>query len=192
MDVLVGFATAHGSTQGIAKAIGDRLTQAGLQVDVRAIDAIEGLDGYDAVILGSAIHSDAWLPPASAFVKHHVAELATRPVWLFSVSSIGETSGIFGQGVTGFMRRMRKESDELVSFRLAVRPRGHRNFAGSVERSHWNLAGDLFLKAFGGTYGDHRDWQDIAAWADGIARDLSALPVSPAGRAGGQADPDRS
>jgi menaquinone-dependent protoporphyrinogen oxidase len=174
MSVLVGYASAYGSTKGIAKEIGDRLTTAGLQADVRPIDEIEAIDTYDAVVLGSAIHNMAWLPQAAALVRSHTADLAVRPVWLFSVSSVGETSSFFGPRVARFMRRMRNEPKEIAGFRQAIRPRDHRNFAGAVERTHWNLAGHLFLKAFGGSYGDHRDKRDVDTWTDGIARQLLA------------------
>lgn len=170
--VFVGYATAHGSTEGIARAIGERLTRAGLSADVRSVDEVEALDAYDAVVLGSAIHDRRWLPQAAAFVRRHTAALARRPVWLFSVSSVGDTNGFLGPGPTRLVQRVRRDTEELAAFRRAIGPRGHRNFAGAIERTHWNLAGDLFLRAFGGTYGDHRDWRDIDAWADGIARQL--------------------
>jgi len=32
----------------------------------------------------------------------------------------------------------------------------------------------VFLKTFGGRYGDHLDWRDIDAWANNIARQLLA------------------
>jgi menaquinone-dependent protoporphyrinogen oxidase len=174
MRVLVGYASAHNSTKGIANEIRDRLMNAGLGADVRSVDEIDTLETYDAVVLGSAIHNQAWLPQAAAFAKAHADDLARRPVWLFSVSSVGETSSFLGSRITSFVRRRRKDTKELADFRRAIRPRDHRHFAGAIERTHWNILGDLFLRAFGGTYGDHRDWRDIDAWADGIARQLQA------------------
>ena len=176
MRAVVAYAGAYGSTKGIANEIGDRLTKTGLQVEARPIDEIEAIETYDAVVLGSAIHNMAWLPQAVAFVQTYAADLANRPVWLFSVSSVGDTSSFFGPRVARFIRRMRKEPKEIAGFRQTIRPRGHRNFAGAIERTHWSVAGNLFLKAFRGNYGDHRDWRDIDAWADGIARQLRAAP----------------
>ena len=86
MKVLVGYASAHGSTEGIAKEIGERLTLTGVQAEVRPIDEIEEIDTFDAVVLGSAIHNMTWLPQATALVQRRAADLAVRPVWLFSVS----------------------------------------------------------------------------------------------------------
>lgn len=172
MRVLVGYASAHGATKGIAEEIGDRLTGAGHKVDVRSLAEGAVVGSYDAAVLGSAIHNQGWLPEAARFLTSHARELAIRPVWIFSVSSVGDTSSFFGPAVERFVRRIRKETGEIAGFRRAIRPRDHRNFAGAVERNHWNLAGHLFMKAFGGRYGDHRDWRDIDAWSDGIARQL--------------------
>jgi menaquinone-dependent protoporphyrinogen oxidase len=175
VKVAVGYETAHGSTKGIANEITERLKRAGIEAVVQPIEELGALDGYDAIVLGSAVHNQAWLPRAAAFVTAHRAELAALPVWLFSVSSVGDSSSFFGSRVAGLMRRARSEPRDITGFRTALRPRGHRNFAGAVERSHWDRAGHLFLKAFGGRYGDHRDWPDIDAWADGIARQLLTM-----------------
>jgi len=107
MRVLITYATAHGSTKGVATEIGGRLAASGLSVDVLPAEGVGSLDGYDAVVIGSAVHNGAWLPPASSLIDHHVDELASRPVWLFSVSSVGESSSFFGARVAAVMRRMR-------------------------------------------------------------------------------------
>jgi menaquinone-dependent protoporphyrinogen IX oxidase len=54
------------------------------------------LESYDAVAIGSAIHNQTWLAPAAAFVRNRATILSKRPAWLFSVTSIGETSSFFG------------------------------------------------------------------------------------------------
>lgn len=173
--ILVGYASAHGSTKGIAEAIGARLIKAGLRAEVRSLEEDVGsIEAYDALVLGSAIHNMKWLPPAGTFMRSHAAELSRRPVWLFSVGSLGDTSSFFGARTGRLLQRMRngKDAEEMAGFREAVRPRAHHNFAGAVEASHWNAIGGLFLKLLGGSYGDHRDWRDIDAWADAIAREL--------------------
>jgi len=172
MHVLVAHASAHGSTEGIASAIADRLRTAGHVVDLCPIDEVGSLTGTEAVVLGSAIHSGAWLPPAADFVEAHTAELSRLAVWLFSVSSVGDTSSVFGRRVTARMRRMRSEPAQITQWRPRLSVRGHRNFAGVVEQSHWGLTGTLFVRALGGSFGDHRDWDDVVLWADEIGAAL--------------------
>jgi menaquinone-dependent protoporphyrinogen oxidase len=184
--ILVAYASAHGSTRRIADEIAAPLVRAGATVEVLPVDDVRSSpDSYDACIVGSAVHGMEWLPAAIAFVEQHAASLATRPVWLFSVSSVGDTTSVFGPRVAGLMRRLRSEPKTIPRLRTVVHPLGHRNFAGVIERSHWDLAGHLFLRAFGGRYGDHLDHEDIARWADAVAarvaserrnRDRSAEP----------------
>jgi menaquinone-dependent protoporphyrinogen oxidase len=178
MTVLVVYASAYGSTKGIAKHIGEQLARAGHATEVQPVDEVVALDGFDAIVLGSAIHNMAWLPPASEFARAHAAELANRPTWLFSVSSVGETTSFFGPRASRLMRRMRKDK-HVAPVRDAARPRGHRDFAGAIERTHWGLSGRLFLRVLGGSYGDHRDWDDVDAWADEIARELDQARAVP-------------
>jgi menaquinone-dependent protoporphyrinogen oxidase len=115
-----------------------------------------------------------WLPPAADFVRSHGEALSRRPLWFFSVGSLGETTSFFGPRAARLFRRMRgnRDTKEMAALRRFARPRAHRNFAGAIRAEHWNQIGDLFMRLLGGTYGDHRDWQDVDAWADGIARAL--------------------
>src|SRR3954463_8889622 len=53
--VLVTFTSKHGSTAEIADAIAETLYESGFQVDCVKGCELESLDGYDAVILGSAV-----------------------------------------------------------------------------------------------------------------------------------------
>lgn len=176
MRVLVGYATAFGSTTGIAERIGERLAGAGCEVDVRRVEEVEAVEGSDAVVLGSAVHDALWLPQARAFVKRHRSQLRRRPVWLFSVSSVGDTTSFVSPKVARALRQLQNEPKDVARFRQAIGARDHRNFAGAVQRKQWGVKGHLFLKATGGQYGDHRDWEDIEDWAGGIARSLSTTP----------------
>jgi len=109
------------------------LISSGLPTDLLAIDAISSIRGYDALVLGSAVQNMAWLPDATTFVQRRTADLAARPVWLFSVSSVGATSSFFGPTVARVMRKMRNEPKNIAEFRRAIQPRDHRAFAGAVD-----------------------------------------------------------
>jgi menaquinone-dependent protoporphyrinogen oxidase len=176
--VLVGYASAHGSTQGVAERIGDRLQRRGAAVDVRPVSDVPDPDRYDAAVLGSAVHGGKWLPAAAQFVGRNAADLRERPVWLFSVSTLGDEESMFRPRVATWLRALRKETPEIAGFRAAVSPRGHRNFAGAIARSHWPPSGRAFFRAMGGRYGDHRNWAAIEAWADRIAAQVLPAAVA--------------
>jgi menaquinone-dependent protoporphyrinogen oxidase len=173
MEVLVAYASAHGSTGGVARRIAERLTAAGHHVDLRPAHDVDDLTRFDAIVLGSAIHSGRWLTPADDLLRRHAGDLASRRTWCFSVCSIGETTSFFGPRVSRLGRRARKSPPGLVEVAATFRPRGHRWFAGAIGRDHWGRIGNVVLRACGGTFGDHRDWDDVRSWADGIAAELA-------------------
>lgn len=177
--VLVGYATANGSTQGVAERIGDRLRQHGVAVDVRPVDDVLDLGRYDGFVLGSAIHGGTWLPAAAQFIDRQAAVLGERPVWLFSVSTVGDQESMFGPRVAKRLSALRKEAPEIRRFRSAVGVREHRNFAGVIAPSHWTASGRAFFRVMGGRYGDHRNWDAIEAWADHIAGQLLSAADGP-------------
>lgn len=85
MVVLVGYASAHGSTRQVAEQIASRLRDRGHLVDLRPMDEVGNPGAYDAAVLGSAIHGGSWLEGATAFIDRGLGALTGRPVWLFSV-----------------------------------------------------------------------------------------------------------
>ena len=172
MKVFVGYATAHGATQGIAERIAEGLRMSSLDVEVAPMSAVGGLSGYDAVVLGSAIHAGNWLPDGHQFVEREAATLRARPVWLFSVSTLGDEESMFRPRVAARLRRMRKETPELAQFRESIGQREHRNFAGAIRRSDWPATGRAFFRVMGGRYGDYRNWAAIDEWTERIARSL--------------------
>jgi hypothetical protein len=84
MRVLVAYGSKMGGTAGIAELIGQGLTDAGFQADVRPVSEVDHIEAYDAVLVGGALYSGHWHRQARRFVKRHASTLRTRPVWLFS------------------------------------------------------------------------------------------------------------
>ena len=58
--VLVTFGSKHGATAEIADVVAETLRACGLDVDCVDAGDVERLDGYDAVILGSAVYMRRW------------------------------------------------------------------------------------------------------------------------------------
>lgn len=67
--ILVNYATRAGSTAEIAAAIAETLSARGYAVDVKLVKEKPVLDGYIAVVPGSAIRMGNWLPEAVDVVK---------------------------------------------------------------------------------------------------------------------------
>lgn len=179
MNVLVGYASEHGSTRGIAERVASRLRDRGLAAEARPLGPVTDPGGYRACVLGSAIHSGDWLPEGAEFLRRNLSALARRPVWLFSVSTVGERSSAFPPAVAARMRRILRLPAAVSAVADALHPRSHHAFAGVVAADDWGLAGRVFMTGLGGRYGDHRDWDEIGEWADSIADDLAARAAQP-------------
>jgi menaquinone-dependent protoporphyrinogen oxidase len=162
MRVLVTAASRYGATAEIARAIGQVLTERGLDATVTSPEEVASLDGYDAVVLGSAVYAGRWLPPAKELVDRSGDALAARPVWLFSSGPIGNPP--------------KPEEDPVDSARLVERTkaRDHRVFAGKLTRKQLSFPERAIVMALRAQEGDFRDWPEIKAWASEIADDLQA------------------
>ncbi|QLY28586.1 flavodoxin domain-containing protein [Nocardia huaxiensis] len=166
IHAVVLYASAQGSTREIAHFIGLQLRSRGALVEVADIEEAPALSGFNAVIIGSAIHNMAWLPAAADYVRTHRDDLNSRDVWLFSVG--------LGPALRGPIGRWfgRQVPSRIAALRDSVAPRGYRSFAGRIERSgpwwvHW-----VYVAMGGGRYGDLRDWESILAWSETIAGEL--------------------
>jgi menaquinone-dependent protoporphyrinogen oxidase len=167
MMVLVGYASEHGSTRDIAQRMAARLSEGERRVEVLSLDRVRDLGRYEAVVLGSAIHDQEWLPLATRFVRRNLDTLAARPVWLFSVGMPGALP------VPLRKLAMKEESKVIADFRDAIVPRDHHLFSGVIDRDQLSFVGRLLFRALGGRYGDFRDWTEVDAWAENIAHQLT-------------------
>lgn len=90
--ILVTYASRFGSTQQVAEAIAQALEEEGCQVDLKPMRETPTVNGYRAVLLGSAVNHGKWLPESVEFVRAHQKALNRVPVALFTVhiANIGE------------------------------------------------------------------------------------------------------
>ncbi|MET9294714.1 flavodoxin domain-containing protein [Streptomyces sp. NPDC003077] len=180
MRVLVGYTGEHGSTRGVAEHVAATLGKDGHEAEVVPL-AVPGAGGpapdHDAFVLGSAVHNGRWMPEADAFLRRYRGELAGRPLWLFSVG--------LARVLGGWVERRAPDPEPVRSLCAALHPVDHHLFAGAFEREHTGLVGHVVFRAMGGRYGDHRDWDEIGAWADGIARHLATISRSAGSRVPG-------
>lgn len=173
MTVLVAYASALGSTREIAQHVASRIAVALGEVECRSVEEVEAVSGYEAVVVGSAIHNQAWLPPASLFFTRHAPELAKRPVWAFSV-------GMADALPKPFRRRGAALQQERLTGVLAkeVPLRGHKIFSGVYNAGQMPAPLRVLFRLTGGRFGDLRDWAAVDAWTDEITDQL-AKPASP-------------
>jgi menaquinone-dependent protoporphyrinogen oxidase len=169
--VLVAHASRQGSTEGVAESIAATLRAQGRDVECRAAADVDDLGPYEAVVFGSAVYDQAWLPEGEAFISRHRGALAERPTWLFTVGSFGDRARLIG-------RIARREPKDIAATREAIRPSEYRVFAGVIDARRWPLLPRLLFRLLGGRFGDNRDWHDIEAWARQIAATLDRVDAA--------------
>jgi menaquinone-dependent protoporphyrinogen oxidase len=163
--VIVAYATRAGSTRGVAERIAGRLRSCGLEVDAVPAAELGGETRFDALVIGSAVFGGRWMPEAEQLVAKIAPGVAGRPVWLFSVGTFGDEGRILGA-------LARREPGNIAELRALVHARDYRVFAGVIARAQWPLWSRLFARAFGVRVGDNRNWSQIDAFGDAIAREL--------------------
>jgi menaquinone-dependent protoporphyrinogen oxidase len=166
MKILVAYASKHGSTTAIARAVAEKLRAAGNEVDLGTVAEVADVGTYDAYVIGSAVYYGSWMKEATVFVESNTAWLARRPVWLFSSGPVGPAAPA--------------DPKELPALREAIAPLDHRIFYGALDRRGLSIGERIVVGAVKAPDGDYRDWREIGSWADEIARELAKtepLPV---------------
>ena len=163
--ILVTYASRTGSTAEIAEAIGKTLVEGGADVDVLPMQEVKDLAPYRAVVAGSAIRGNKWLPEATQFVRTHQAALACKPFATFTVC--------ITLAMPGADRYREAVRAWLAPVRALVKPVSEGLFAGRLDFSklpfslkklqfHFAVALGIFPKD------DRRDWQAIQGWAESL------------------------
>lgn len=165
MRVLVTAASRHDATSGIAREIATTIGARGIEVECLAPGAISAVDGFDAVVLGSAVYMGRWLPEARDFVDRFAADLTARPVWLFSSGPIGEPP------------KPTENATDVAPLVERLAARGHASFSGALRSERLGMRERLVVRAFRAPDGDFRPWDAVRAWATAIAHELQQAPV---------------
>lgn len=160
MKILVTAASKHGSTQEIADAIAMRLRSDGFEVDQFPPESVQSLNGYDAIVVGSSVYMRQWVESARNFVEQYHEQLKKIPVWAFSV------------GMSGVPKRAPQDPRRIGPVATVNLFRNQKTFAGRYDPSRLSLRERSVARLAGAIEGDFRQWDEVNAWADSIAKEL--------------------
>ena len=163
--VLVAYASKYGATAEIAERIGQVIGEAGLSADVLAVEKVEGLAQYKAVVLGSAVYMGRWRREAARFMKTNEKVLEGQMVWLFS-------SGPTDKGEPLELVEGLYLPRGLQPVAERIRPKDIVVFHGVAVLEKMNFFDRWIMKKVKAPMGDFRDWDTIVAWAKSIADEL--------------------
>ncbi|MCB9451287.1 MAG: hypothetical protein H6672_07590 [Anaerolineaceae bacterium] len=170
MNVLLAYATTHGSSAEIAQFMSKVLQEKGHTAKVVNVEHINTIENYGAFILGSPIYAGNWMPEFSTFLKAFGSRMAAHPVYLWvSCIRVLEENG----------------QEHVLEFYLQhdllreVKVREAATFAGklNLEETDWNERWTLAARYDGGTWpssfnGDFRNWEEIRQWTERVAEEL--------------------
>ena len=161
MKVLVTAATKHGATAEIAATIGEALRgDHGLDATVVPPEQVTTIDGYDALVLGSAVYAGHWLAAAKELVDRAAGALAGKPVWLFSSGPVGDPP------------KPEEDPVDVAEIVAVTKAREHRMFAGKLDKRQLGFGERAIVVALRVPEGDFRNWAEINGWASEIALSL--------------------
>jgi menaquinone-dependent protoporphyrinogen oxidase len=162
MRILVAYASKHGGTEGLARAIAARLREAGHTANAVPARSVDKLDDFDAVIVGGGLYAGRWPWQAVRFVQRFLDELCQMPVWLFSSGPLDHSASHARIPPLG----------PVAHWVDRTRARGHMTFGGKLDPATKGFFASAMVK--NGLCGDFRDWQQVDAWADAIALQLES------------------
>ncbi|MEA3327529.1 MAG: flavodoxin domain-containing protein [Chloroflexota bacterium] len=82
-NVLIAYGTGAGSTAEVAQAIGEEMEKAGAAVDVKPVETVENISGYDAVVVGSSVRAFRILGKTRRFMHKFKQALRDVPAAFF-------------------------------------------------------------------------------------------------------------
>jgi menaquinone-dependent protoporphyrinogen oxidase len=164
--ILVAYASRCGSTGGVAGAIAGTFCDAGASVDVLRVENVPNLKGYHGVVVGSAIHSDQWLPEALDFVERHGKDLSGLPVAYFlTCLTLVRNTEENRKKALGFMTPLRRKVPGVTPVDTGL-------FSGVLAYDKLSFMVRMVMKMKmqdkGVAEGDYRDWEAIKAWAGSV------------------------
>ncbi|HEX2907297.1 MAG TPA: flavodoxin domain-containing protein [Phototrophicaceae bacterium] len=173
MNVLVGYASAHGSTAEVAEYIGKSLHQQGFKVTVANVEKVHSVDAYHLVVLGTAIHSGSWLPEMTKFINDFQESLMQRPVYFWvNCIRVLEPHGL------EHVMEYYMDTDLLEKMNV----QDITAFGGKLDLQtvDWNERWTLAARYDGATWpssfdGDFRDWDKMRQWCGQITKNLTAF-----------------
>ncbi len=83
-NVLLAYASKHGSTREIAERIANTLSEKGVGCTAVPAERAQDVAAYDAVVAGSAVYIGKMRKEMRRFLAKNEQTLKAKPLWLFA------------------------------------------------------------------------------------------------------------
>lgn len=169
-SLLIVYGSMTGSTGGQAQWIAEAAQTQGYRVALYSADTAPSPEGFDRVLIGSAIRAASWLEPVVDWVGAHAVEIAARPHSLFqcSMTCAGMVLGNDGQPLNDAqIDELRRDCDTLFTAAPGLSKSDVAFFPGRLEFSRLTPMIRVGYPVVAGSFmqGDFRDRASCEAWA---------------------------
>ena len=162
-NVLVAYASKHGTTREVVEFVARTLEQRGLTVDVEEAAQVSSIAQYDAVVIGGGLYMGKWHKDARRLLERHRDDLS------------GVRLAVFGMGPDELdeskVIESRRQLDRALAATPELEPVAVTVFGGALKPETWRFPFSR-LPAF-----DARDWDEIEEWAEEVAASISPVAV---------------
>jgi len=166
-SILVAYSTQSGSTAEVAGAIAESFRELGLKTDLLPVSQVRSPSGWTAILLGVPLYVGRFPKEFRRFLALQRDALAPLPTWCFVLGPTRTEPADFVAA--------RKQAEKQLARFPWFHPVELRIFGGRWDATHLPFPFTLvrFLPANPLNRipaSDIRDWQEIRAWGQGIAR----------------------
>ena len=165
--ILVAYASLCGSTAEVAEEAAHILERQGAEVFVCDVDDVTTIEGYNAVVLGTAIRMGRPVKPMRAFLKRFATKVAELPNAVFSVGATPKTKT--PDAIADAARFVAPMVAEVAPVSVAL-------FAGKLDPTvlplPWRALIEYAEPGSRLSPGDWRDWDAIDSWVREISAQL--------------------
>jgi len=170
-SILVAYSTRFGSTQEVGEAIAAALRERGLEIEMLHMPKVRSLEGYDGVVLGTALYMFRLHKDACRFLSRHRKALAERPAAMFALGPIHDDPKEW----EGARTQLDKE---LLKFPWFT-PVATEIFGGKFDPAKLHFPWNLLPALNKLPASDVRDWTAIRAWENSLVAKLRPAMLSP-------------
>ena len=162
-NVLVAYASKHGTTREVAEFVAHTLERRGLTVEVEEAGRVGTVAHYDAVVVGGGLYMGKWHKDARRLLDRHREQLSGIPLAVFGMGpdSLEETKVV----------ESRRQLERSLAATPELEPVAVTVFGGALTPETWRFPFSR-LPAF-----DARDWDAIEEWTDEGAASISLVAV---------------
>jgi menaquinone-dependent protoporphyrinogen oxidase len=181
MKALVVYGTRYGTAAEIAEELARVIKEEGIEVDLVDARGIEDCDvsPYDLVVVGSGIKMGKWTKKSLKFLKDNKIALTDKKVALFVTCGAANDEKTVAEGWEKYLKKVAAENlagkpVDLGLFGSVYDPDAHHGLLFKL--TNRAIKKELEKKGIDPSKRhDYRDWDEIRAWARGLADMLKSM-----------------